>query len=114
MLHPRSVNVVKFEEKSVDNATLSGVNTYFFTYIVFFCLILLVISVDKFDFTTNFTATVSCFNNVGPGFSAVGPMASYAEYSAFSKVVLSFAMLLGRLEIFPILIALSPVTWSKK
>ena len=115
MLHPRSVNVVKFEEKSVDNATLSGVNTYFFTYIVFFCLILLVISVDKFDFTTNFTATAACFNNVGPGLGAiVGPAGSYAQYSNLSKVVLSIAMLLGRLEIFPILLAFSPSTWTKK
>lgn len=114
MLHPRSVSVVKFEDKKVDNATISGISIYLFIYIVCILLIFLLLCLDKFDFTTNFTATVSCFNNVGPGFSAVGPMASYAEYSAFSKVVLSFAMLLGRLEIFPILIALSPATWSKK
>ena len=114
MLHPRSVNVVKFEEKSVDNATLSGVNTYFFTYIVFFCLILLVISVDKFDFTTNFTATAACFNNVGPGLAKVGPVENFSIFSGFSKLILSMDMLVGRLEILPILMLLSPQAWKKK
>ncbi len=114
MLHPRSVNVVKFEEKKVDSTTISGVSTYLFIYILTFLSILLLLCLEDFSFITNFSAAASCFNNIGPGFDAVGPMASFAEYSDFSKIILSFAMLLGRLEIFPILIALSPATWSKK
>ncbi len=114
MLHPRSVSVVKFEEKKVDTTTINGVSIYLFIYIITLLSVLLLLSIDKFNFTTNLSATVACFNNVGPGFAAVGPLASYAEYSGFSKILLSFAMLLGRLEIFPILIALSPATWSKK
>ena len=114
MLHPRSVNVVKFEEKKVDSITISGVSTYLFIYILSIFSIFFLLSLEDFSFTTNFSAAVSCFNNVGPGFDAIGPMSSYADYSAFSKIILSFAMLLGRLEIFPLLIAFSPATWSKK
>jgi trk system potassium uptake protein TrkH len=77
-------------------------------------VIFLVISFEPLSFETNFSAVAACFNNIGPGFDAVGPAANYSMYSGFSKVVLSFAMLLGRLEIFPLLIFLSPATWIKK
>mgnify|MGYP002520389500 CR=1 FL=1 len=72
------------------------------------------LSFEPFSFETNFSAAAACFNNVGPGFAGVGPMANYSQYSEFSKLILSFAMLFGRLEIFPLIIALSPSTWSKK
>lgn len=114
MLHPRSINVVRLDDKKVDTAVISGICIYLFIYILLILMIFVLLSINGFNFTTNFTAAVSCFNNVGPGFDAVGPFASYAEYSGFSKLILSFAMLLGRLEIFPILIALSPSTWIKK
>lgn len=115
MLHPRSVNVVKFEEKAVDTATLSGVSTYLFIYVVFLFAVFLAISIEPFDFTTNFTAAVTCFNNVGPGLGEiVGPAGNFSQYSNFAKTVLSFAMLFGRLEIFPLLLTFSPSTWSKK
>lgn len=114
MLHPRSVQVVRFEGKVVDKTTIYGVGTYLGVYTFLFILILLIVSCEPFDFETNFSAALSCFNNVGPALGAAGPMSSYADYSAFSKIVLSFAMLLGRLEIYPLLIALSPSTWTKK
>lgn len=114
MLHPRSVSVVKFEGKQVDEATLNSVSIYFVLYIICFCVIFFVLCFEPFDFATNFSATAACFNNVGPGFGAVGPAASYQGYSALSKTVLSIAMLLGRLEIFPLLLAFSPSTWEKK
>ncbi|MBE6649812.1 MAG: TrkH family potassium uptake protein [Ruminococcaceae bacterium] len=114
MIHPRSVSTVKFEGKDVDENTQRSVTSYFAIYFVCILIIFMLISLEPFDFETNFTATVSCFNNVGPGMSAVGPMSSYAEYSVFSKILLSFAMLLGRLEIFPILIAFIPSTWRKR
>ena len=66
------------------------------------------------NFETNVTAAVSCFNNVGPGLAGVGPASSYAAYSNFSKVILSGAMLLGRLEIYPLLIAVVPSVWTKR
>jgi len=114
MLHPRSVTSVEFEGKAVDNQTLNSVSTYFACYA--FCLIavFLVICIEPFDFETDFTAAVTTFNNVGPGLGQVGPAGSFAGYSPFSKLVFSLAMLLGRLEIFPLVIALSPSTWRKR
>ena len=78
-----------------------------------FFLVFLIISFEPFGFETNFTAAATCFNNVGPGFDMVGPAGNFAAYSNFSKLVLSLAMLMGRLEIFPLLIALIPSTWKK-
>lgn len=114
MLHPRSVRVVRFEGKQLEENTLGSVSTYFAIYVICFFAIFLLLCFEPFDMETNFTAAAACFNNVGPGFGAVGPVSSYADYSAFSKLLLSFAMLLGRLEIFPLIIALSPYAWSKK
>lgn len=114
MLHPRSVGTVKFEGKQMDEGVLNSVSAYFSLYIICFVVIVLLLSLESFGFVTNFSAAAACFNNIGPGFGLVGPMASYADYSVFSKLVLSFAMLLGRLEIFPLLLALSPATWIKK
>lgn len=114
MIHPRSVRAIKFEGKVVDKTTLNGVGIYLAVYMMCLVAVLIAISFEPFDFETSFSAALSCFNNIGPGFSAVGPMASYAEYTGFSKIILSFAMLFGRLEIYPLLIALTPSTWTKK
>lgn len=114
MIHPRSVSVVQFEGKVLDKVTLNGVSTYLALYMVSLIAIILLISFEPFNFETTFSAALSCFNNIGPGIGAVGPMGSFADYTGFSKIVLSFAMLLGRLEIYPLLIALTPSTWTKK
>jgi len=114
MIHPRSVATVQFEGKKLDEYTRSGVETYFALYAVCMAVVFICLSADPFDIETNLSAAVSCFNNIGPGFSQAGPMASYAGYSVFSKLVLSFAMLFGRLEIYPMLILLSPGTWIRK
>ena len=113
MLHPRSVSSLRFEGKTVDGHTRKGVSNYFLIYFVCLVAVFLLLSFEPFDFETNFTAAVTCFNNVGPGFAAVGPTGGFGGYSAFAKIVLSFAMLLGRLEIFPIIIALAPVSWAR-
>ena len=73
-----------------------------------------VLGMDKFDLETNFTVAASCLNNIGPGLGSAGPAESYALFSPLSKVVLSFTMLLGRLEIFPLVLTLSKSTWTKK
>ena len=117
MLHPRSVGMVKLEGKQVDDKTLNGVGIYFAAYCTLLFSVFLLLCLEPnppFDFETTFSSAVSCFNNVGPAFGAAGPAASYAEYSAFSKILLSVAMLLGRLEIYPMLFLLSPSAWSKK
>ena len=114
LLHPRSVNTVKFEGKQVDGATVKSVSVYFALYMICMIAIYMVLVFDKFDMETNLSATFACFNNIGPGLGAVGPTGSYAGYSPVSKIVLSLAMLLGRLEIYPLLLTLSPATWLKK
>ena len=114
LLHPRSVKSVKMEGKVVDSNTLNGVSTYFAVYMVLILGTFLLISFEPLSFETNLSAAVSCVNNIGPGFDRAGPMEGYAVYSNFSKAVLSIAMLLGRLEIYPILLALYPQTWTKK
>lgn len=115
MLHPRSVEAVKLEGKSVDKETLSNVATYFVLYFICFGAIFALISVaDSFSLETNISATAACFNNIGPGFDAVGPAANYAGYSAVSKWALAFGMLLGRLEILPMLLIFAPSIWFKK
>ena len=114
LLHPRSVNSVRFEGKHVDGATLKSVSSYFAIYIICILAICLILSLEPFDLETNLSATLACFNNIGPGLAAVGPASNYAAYSPLSKLVLSLAMLLGRLEIYPLLLTLIPTTWIKK
>lgn len=114
MVRPRSVNTLQFEGKPIDDQAQRSVANYFLIYILCYFAIFVAICYEPFGFETNFTAVSACFNNVGPGFGLVGPMGSFAQYSAVSKFVLSFAMLLGRLEIFPLIIVLSPHTWTRK
>ncbi len=113
MLHPRSVSTVKFEGRSVDERTLDGVTVYFALYMFLFFVIFLLLSLEPFNLETNISAVASCFNNVGPGFSQIGPLFSYESYSAPATWLLSFAMLFGRLEIYPLILTLSFSTWSK-
>ena len=114
LLHPRSVTSVRFEGKPVDSPTLISIGTYFALYIALFAAFWFIVSFQPgFDGVSNFTAVAACFNNIGPGLNLVGPAASYAGYAPFFKLVLSVAMLFGRLEIYPMLISLSPSTWAK-
>lgn len=113
MLHPRAVTSVKFEGKAVDKQTLNSVAVYFAVYVSSIIVTFLLVSFEPFGFESNFTATLTTINNVGPGLGEVGPMGGFGSYTDFSKIVFSFAMLFGRLEIFPLIIALSPSTWNK-
>ena len=114
VLHPRSTRVVRFENKKVDEAVINSCNTYFTLYIVCIAVIFLLICCEPFGLTTNLSAAITCFNNVGPGFGLISPSGNYSAFSPFSKLVLSGAMLLGRLEIYPLLIALTPTAWAKR
>ncbi len=114
-LHPRTATVVRFEGKRMDEETLNGVGSYLAIYIVVFAIIVLLLSIEKgFSFETNFTAAASCFNNIGPVYGNIAANGSFANYSWFSKLVLTFAMLVGRLELYPMLLMLMPQTWAKK
>ena len=87
-------------------------------YIICYILILagsvLLVSVDNFDFATTFSSVLTTLNNVGPGINLVGPTQNFHQFSAFSKVVFSFDMLIGRLEILPIMMLFAPKTWRKR
>ena len=114
MIHPRSVSSVRFEGKNVDGKTQRSVVVYFAVYMFCFFGIFLLISLNSFDIETNFTATLACFNNIGPGLGQVGPISNFSAFSDFSTFILSIAMLMGRLEIFPMLIVMTPSVWVKK
>ena len=113
MIHPRNVSSIKLDGKIIDNETINGVNTYFTIYMMIIFLSIVILSLDNFSFATNATAVISCMGNVGPGIDVVGPMGNYSGFSAFSKIVLSLNMLIGRLEIYPMLVLMYPSAWKK-
>ena len=113
MLNPRKVQVIRNNNSVVNEKVLANTNAYLAAYMVIIVVIFLIISRDGYSIGTNFSAVVCTFNNIGPGFEAVGPMCNFSGYSALSKLVLSLGMLAGRLEIFPILVLLSRSTWKR-
>ncbi len=114
LVHPNQVKKITLDKKPVEHEVLRSVNAYMACYIMIFAVSLLAISFDgDHDLVTNFTAIVATLNNIGPGLSAVGPTCNYAFFSSFSKVVMSFDMLAGRLELFPMLLLFSPSAWKK-
>ncbi len=113
-VHPRSVRILKFEGKPIEHAVLRGINVYFLTYFLIFAVSVLLVAIDGYDFSTTLTAVIATFNNIGPGLEMVGPVGNYAHFSAFSKYVLMFDMLAGRLELFPMLLIFMPMTWKRQ
>ena len=112
VLNPRKVMVVRNNGVAVDETVLGNTNAYLAAYGIILVLSFLIISMDGFSVTTNLSAVLACFNNIGPGLEAVGPTCNYAGYGVLSKLVLIVDMLAGRLEIFPILALLSRSTWK--
>ena len=113
VLQPRKVMVVRTNGRTIDETVLDNANAYLAAYAVIVVLSFVLISLDDFSIGTNFTAVLACFNNIGPGMEAVGPTCNFAGYSTFSKLVLIFDMLAGRLEIFPILVLFTRSTWKQ-
>ena len=113
LLRPRSVNVTRLDGEALPEETVRATSNYLTLYFGIFLLSALLISVDGHTVETTLTASLTCLNNVGPGLGAVGPAGNFADFSVFSKLVLSFEMLIGRLEIIPLLIFFSPSTWRR-
>lgn len=113
IVHPGKVEVVRVNGRAVDEKVLQNTNAYLAAYALIIAASFFLISIDDFSITTNLTAVLTCFNNVGPGFDQVGPTCNFGGFSIFSKLVLIMDMLAGRLEIFPILILFSKTTWKK-
>ena len=114
IIHPRQVKKIRMDGHPVDHETLRSANVFLVVYFVLLLTSMLLISVDEFDFSTIFTSVVTVLNNIGPGLNLVGPTQNFSIFSPFSKFVLMFDMLAGRLELFPMMILLMPSTWKRK
>ena len=112
-LHPRAVRKVKFEDKDVDAETMHAICVYFIAAIGLFVISVLLVALDGFDLVTTFSAVAATFNNIGPGLGVAGPTSNFAAFSDFSKVVMTMDMLLGRLEVFPMLMLFYPPLWKE-
>ena len=113
ILHPNTVKIVKLDRKRVSEDTVSSVKSFFFVYLVITALSVLLVSFDGFDIETTSTAVFACINNIGPGFGMVGATGNYSEFSDFSKIILAFNMLVGRLEVYPMILMFVPSVWRK-
>lgn len=113
LIHPRSVKILRMNGKKIEHNTIRVVNTYLLVYIAIFALSMLILTIDDFDLTTTFTAVSATFNNIGPGLGMVGPAGNFSQFSVLSKIVMIFDMLAGRLEIFPLLVLITPSTWRR-
>ena len=113
MISPRRVKRVRMDGKCVPDGVINTICAFFFMYIFILLLCTLIVSFDGADFTTSFTAALSCISNVGPGLGKVGPAYNYSDFSILSKIAMAFTMLTGRLEIFPVMILLMP-RWLRK
>lgn len=114
MLHPNAVTIIKVNGKKIGQDTLKNVNLYLTCYIIIMIVSILLVSIDNFDFATTFSGVLTTMSNVGPGISKVGPVMNFQPFSAVSKLVFCFDMLIGRLEIFPYLLLLSPELWRRR
>jgi len=114
MLHPAAVTTVRYEDKPLTERNVRSVYQYIVVYLLVFVVSFLLLSLEGFDLITTFTALTACINNIGPGLEVVGPMGNYSEFSAASKLLLSFDMLAGRLELFPMLLLFAPSIWKRR
>ena len=111
-IHPKSIKKIKIDGKPVEHDVVRAINVYFITFMIVFSISVFAISFEGKDLVTNFTAVVATINNIGPGLELVGPTQNFGGFSVFSKYVLMFDMLAGRLELFPLLILLHPAVWK--
>jgi trk system potassium uptake protein TrkH len=114
IIHPREIKKIRMDSHIVEHEVIRSTNVYLAIYFVVLLTSVLLVSWDGFSFTTNFTAVAATLNNIGPGLDSVGPTGNFAHFSIFSKLVLMFDMLAGRLELFPVMILLHPRTWRSR
>ena len=114
LVHPRSVKKITMDGSAVSEGTIRAMNVYLMAYVIIMALSILLVSIDGFDVTSTITAVVATFNNIGPGLGIVGPTGNFHDFSHFSKWVMIFDMIAGRLEIFPMLVLFMPDTWKKR
>ena len=113
-INPRSIETVKLDRRTVEEPIVKSTSVFFGTYMLLMAVSMLIISIDGRDVVTSATSVIACMGNIGPGLGAVGPYGNFADFSVLSKIVLSFDMLAGRLELIPMLMLFSPYAWSRK
>lgn len=113
LIHPRSVKILKFDGKAIEHSVIRGVNVFIIAYFMILFVSVLLVSLDGKDVVTTVTAVIATINNIGPGLGGVGPMSNFGSFSVFSKYILIFDMLAGRLELFPLLLLFMPRTWRR-
>lgn len=113
-LNPRSIETVRIDRQAVEEPVVKGVTTFFAMYMAVMAVSILLVSLGGLDFTTNVSSVITCMGNVGPGLATISPSGNFAHFSVFSKIVLAFDMLTGRLELIPILMIFTPYAWSRK
>ena len=113
VVHPRSIKKLHMDGRIVEDSVIKSIQVYTMIYVMIFLGSFVLLSLNEFDFVTNISAVAATFNNVGPGFNMVGPAGNYSAFSVFSKLVLMFDMLAGRLELIPMMVLLSPRTWRR-
>ncbi len=113
LVHPKAVKRVFMDGHTVEGTTVKSVSAYLGLYVITFIASVLLVSLDNFDYQTTVTSVIATLNNIGPGLGMIGPIGNYSEFSYFSKIVLMFDMLAGRLELLPIFIVIKPKTWRR-
>lgn len=111
--HPKRVKKIKMDGHEISHDTIRAMNNYLIAYFAIYAFSVLLLSIEGYDFTTNFSAIAATLNNIGPGLELVGPAGNFAFFSDLSKLVMTFDMIAGRLELFPMLVLFSPATWKK-
>ena len=114
MLHPNAVTAIRYEGRALSEKQIRATYQYVSVYVCLYVLSCLLLSMEQLDLVTTVTAVITCHNNAGPGLSLVGPAGNYSIFSAPAKMLLALNMLLGRLEIFPVLLLFSPSIWKRK
>ena len=112
-VHPSSIKTVKIDGKSIDNDNLKSIMVFFFSYVAIIIIAVLIVSLDNFDFMTTFSAVLATISNIGPGFEVVGPLGNYADFSNLSKITMTACMIIGRLEVIPVITLFAPSIWRK-
>ena len=113
LTHPKEIKKITLDSRPVEHEVIRSTNAYIVCYIAIFAASVFLLSFNGYDSTTNFTAVTATINNIGPGLNAVGPTSNFGFFSPFSKLVLIFDMIAGRLELFPMLVLFAPSTWRK-
>lgn len=114
ILHPQAVRLIKLDSIPVDEKVIRGTGIFMVIFFGITAMSILLISLNGFSMETSATAVIACINNIGPGLGMVGATGNYSQFTVFSKIVLCLNMFIGRLEVYPVLLLLSPAIWRKR